>query len=424
MPFLKIETDKIEKGIEKCSNIPGRMETFKMENGAKVIIDYAHTPDAYEKVLFNIKELNLNFKNLYVLFGTGGDRDKSKRKKMGSIVETFATHAFIVPDNPRTEDQVAIFKDIKSGFKKNNFTLFYDRDLGVKTVIGNSKESDVVVILGKGRENYQMIGNKKVYQSDLDIIKELPMRIDIVHQKFSQEFFYNSTKTRLKSNIKGISTDTREIFEGDLFVAIKGNDFDGNNFIGKASELGASAALVSTISNETKIQQIKVKNPVDTLIRIATLWRHQFKIPVIAITGSNGKTSTKELLHHLLSGSYKVHATNKNFNTSLGLSLTLLELNEFHEISILELGSSMPGEIKALCEISDPTHGLITNIAPAHYMNFGSIQNIVNEKIELFNYLKDGTCFLNVSDKELSKVHIKGKKITFGINVNCDFKGE
>ena len=151
------------------------------------------------------------------------------------------------------------------------------------------------------------------------------------------------------------------------------------------------------------------------------MWRQQFKIPVIAITGSNGKTSTKELLYHLLSDSYKVHATNKNFNTSLGLSLTLLELNEFHEISILELGSSMPGEIKALCEISDPTHGIITNIAPAHYMNFGSIQNIVNEKIELFNYLKDGTCFLNVSDKELSKVHIKGKKVTFGIDVNCDF---
>ena len=105
------------------------------------------------------------------------------------------------------------------------------------------------------------------------------------------------------------------------------------------------------------------------------------------------------------------------------MSLTLLELNEFHEISILELGSSKPGEIKALCEISDPTHGIITNIAPAHYMNFGSIQNILNEKIELFNYLKDGTCFLNVSDKELSKVHIKGKRVTFGINMNSDFTG-
>ena len=81
--FLKIETDKIEKGIEKCSSIPGRMEIFKVASGAKVIIDYAHTPDAYEKVLFNIKELNLNFKNLYVLFGAGGDRDKSKRKKNG-----------------------------------------------------------------------------------------------------------------------------------------------------------------------------------------------------------------------------------------------------------------------------------------------------------------------------------------------------
>ena len=160
--FLKIETDKIEKGIEKCSSIPGRMEIFKVESGAKVIIDYAHTPDAYEKVLFNIKELNPNFKNLYVLFGAGGDRDKSKRKRMGSIVETFATHAFIVPDNPRNEDQVAIFKDIKSGFKKNNYTLFDDRDLGVKTVVGNSTEGDVVVILGKGRENYQIIGKKSL----------------------------------------------------------------------------------------------------------------------------------------------------------------------------------------------------------------------------------------------------------------------
>ena len=169
--FLKIETDKIEKGIEKCSSIPGRMEMLKLANGVKVIIDYAHTPDAYEKVLLNVKELNLNFKNLYVLFGAGGDRDKSKRKRMGSIVENFATHAFIVPDNPRTEDQVAIFKDIKSGFKKNNYTLFNDRDLGVKTVISNSKKNDIVVILGKGRENYQIIGKNKVYQSDLDIIK-------------------------------------------------------------------------------------------------------------------------------------------------------------------------------------------------------------------------------------------------------------
>ncbi len=168
---LNIENDKIETGIERCSSIPGRMEIFKITSGAKVIIDYAHTPDAYEKVLVNIRELNPNFKNLYVLFGAGGDRDKSKRKKMGSIVENFATHAFIVPDNPRTENQVDIFKNIKSGFKKSNYTLFKDRDLGIKTVIGNSKESDIVVILGKGRENYQIIGESKVYQSDFDIIK-------------------------------------------------------------------------------------------------------------------------------------------------------------------------------------------------------------------------------------------------------------
>ena len=133
------------------------------------------------------------------------------------------------------------------------------------------------------------------------------MRVKIRHPEIFSRFFYNLTKTKLRFYIKGISTDTREIFKGDLFIAIKGNDFDGNNFIRKASELGASAALVSIISNRTRIQQIKVKHPVDTLIEIATLWRQQFKIPVIAITGSNGKTSTKELLYHLLSDTFKKH---------------------------------------------------------------------------------------------------------------------
>ena len=247
------------------------------------------------------------------------------------------------------------------------------------------------------------------------------MRINIKNHEVFSEYFYNVTQTRLKLNVKGISTDTRELIEGDLFVAIKGNNFDGNKLIKEAASLGAYAALVCSEENELEIQQIKVKNTIDALKEIAIMWRQQFDIPVIAITGSNGKTSTKELLYHLLSGSYQVHATNKNFNTILGLSLTLLEIDKSHEISILELGSSKPGEIKALCKISNPTHGVITNIAPAHYINFGSIQNIVNEKVELFNYLKNGICFLNVSDKELNKIHIKGKKVTFGIDVQCDF---
>ena len=122
--FLRIDTDKIEKELKNVQVSLDEWKSSKVASGAKVIIDYAHTPDAYEKVLFNIKELNPNFKNLYVLFGAGGDRDKSKKKANGLNCRNFATHAFIVPDNPRTEDQVVIFKDIKSGFKKNNYTLF------------------------------------------------------------------------------------------------------------------------------------------------------------------------------------------------------------------------------------------------------------------------------------------------------------
>jgi UDP-N-acetylmuramyl-tripeptide synthetase len=168
---LGIEKEMIEEGIKKCSAIPGRMESFPLENGAKAIMDYAHTPDAYEKVLGTLKEVSLDGSCLYVVFGAGGDRDASKRPKMAQIAEIFATHCFVTPDNPRTEDPGQISKEIIGGFSGSNFTVFKDRGAGLEDALNRSEKNDIVVILGKGREEYQDVKSKKEFYSDLEIIR-------------------------------------------------------------------------------------------------------------------------------------------------------------------------------------------------------------------------------------------------------------
>ena len=170
--MLKIKKEAIELGIQNCNVIPGRMESFDLLSGAKVIIDYAHTPDAYQKVLETVNNTIFGSKNIYVVFGAGGERDKLKRPQMAQISEKFATHTFIVPDNPRKEDPKAITKDIITGFSCNNYSLFENREKGLKKALYLAKKNDLIVILGKGREKYQKVGDLKIYHSDLKVIQD------------------------------------------------------------------------------------------------------------------------------------------------------------------------------------------------------------------------------------------------------------
>ena len=162
----------IENGIKNCNSIPGRMESYCLSSGAIVIIDYAHTPDAYLKVLSTIKQNLSDSGNLYAVFGAGGDRDKTKRPQMAEIAEKFAKHCFITPDNPRTENPEKIAKEISMGFKGSEYTIFCDRSLGLKAALGRAKDEDIVIVLGKGREQYQDIMGAKIFYSDIEIIKE------------------------------------------------------------------------------------------------------------------------------------------------------------------------------------------------------------------------------------------------------------
>ena len=250
------------------------------------------------------------------------------------------------------------------------------------------------------------------------------MRISIENSEMFSTIFESITNSKVYHPITGLTNDSRQVKKGDLYIAIIGENNDGHNFLNEVYEKGGSAALVNKLNNNIDLQQIKVIDTIDALKKIAIKWRCNYDIPIIAITGSNGKTSTKDLLSHILSNKYEVHATKGNFNTAIGLCFTIFGLHSNHDLAIFELGASMPGEIKALCDIALPTHGLITNIAQAHLEGFGSIENIAKEKGDLFRSLDQGTSFINMTDNYISKMSINGRKISFGLTPDCDFPAD
>ena len=252
------------------------------------------------------------------------------------------------------------------------------------------------------------------------------MRVNIKNSNRLAKTIKKLTGESLNTPITGITTDSRSCEPGDLYVALTGIRSDGHQYINEVQRKKASAALVSELNanQNNKMKHILVKDTRRTLGLIANTWRKNFNIPIIAITGSNGKTSTKELLNHVLNKRYNVHATQGNYNTSIGLPLSLLEIDKYHDISIIEMGANQPGDIQYLCDIADPTHGLITNISSAHLEGFQSVKNILKAKSALFRHLNKGIAYVNYADERLRSIKIEGEKITYGLNAECDFPAD
>ena len=169
---MGLTQNAIKNGLKQCASIPGRMESFALRSGATALIDYAHTPAAYDKVLSTIKDIVAEQGSLHIVFGCGGDRDRTKRAKMATSAEQFGYYCYVTPDNPRMEELAVITSDIVSGFRANEYAVFDDRGTGLRHALDRATENDVVVILGKGREDYQEINGKKIPYSDLEIINE------------------------------------------------------------------------------------------------------------------------------------------------------------------------------------------------------------------------------------------------------------
>ena len=194
-----------------------------------------------------------------------------------------------------------------------------------------------------------------------------------------------------------VSTDTRKLPEGCLFVALKGPNFDANAFAKEALEKGAKWVVVSDPDLAETEGCLYVEDTQLALQQLANHHRHQLSIPVIGITGSNGKTTTKELVNAVLKQKYKCHATQGNLNNHIGVPLTLLNAPEDSEILVIEMGANRANDIGELCQIAEPTHGLITNIGKAHLEGFGGADGVLKAKSQLYQWLIEhkGTVFIN-----------------------------
>ncbi len=204
----------------------------------------------------------------------------------------------------------------------------------------------------------------------------------------------------------GVSTDTRTVGEGNIWFALKGPNFDANRFADQALEKGARLVVIDDPALAKDDRFFVVEDGLKVLQALGNHHRKQLDIPFIGITGSNGKTTTKELMRDVLSKKYKVHATKGNLNNHIGVPLTILEIDNTIEIAIIEMGANKVGDIAELCGIADPNHGLITNIGKAHLEGFGGVEGVIRGKSELYHHLiqKEGVIFVNSQSEVLSNI--------------------
>jgi len=224
---------------------------------------------------------------------------------------------------------------------------------------------------------------------------------------------------------RGISTDTRTLAEGNLFVALQGPNFDGHDYLAEAQKLGAIAAAVSNTTGDG-LPTLQVEDTRLALGELAAHWRAQFSIPVLAVTGSNGKTSVREMLASILNCCGKVLATKGNLNNDIGVPQTLFGLTAEHDYAVIELGANHPGEIAYLTDILQPTIALINNAGPAHLEGFGDLSGVAHAKGELFERAApDTVCILNCDDAyaELWRSLAASRRmISFGMNAQADVR--
>lgn len=223
-----------------------------------------------------------------------------------------------------------------------------------------------------------------------------------------------------------ISTDSRKIEKNCIFFALKGENFNGNKFAEAALKKGAAYSIIDEIEYKVSEKTILVDDVLKSLQDLANYHRKQLNIPVLGITGSNGKTTTKELLAAILSQKFATSCTEGNLNNHIGVPLTLLKMNTKTEFAVVEMGANHPGEIAELCKIAEPDFGLITNIGKAHLEGFGSVEGVIKTKSELYQHLENtnGTIFYNSENPILTDLlKDTDNKISYG-SKNADFKGE
>ena len=352
--------------------------------------------------MINLKEQFPN-SNINLLFGCGGNRDFKKRPIMGKISQKYSNKIYLTDDNPRYEEPSKIRKEIKKGIKNFKIEEIPSRKNAIYKAIQDLNSGDILLVAGKGHEKIQDYGKKKFYFSDKKIILD---SIKLKNKFLAKNLKLNIIKEQSNNNslknlsIKNISIDTKTLKKNDVFFAIKGKKLNGNNFVSEAFKKGASLAVVNKFSVKNSYsKQIKVKNTLNFLTKCSKIYRKNLLTKIIAITGSCGKTTLKEMLGSSLNKISKTTYSPKSFNNKYGVPLSILNIKQSDKFGVLEVGMDKKGEIDYLTKIIKPDLGIITNISYAHSKNFSNIKGIANAKAEIINNIKPrGTIILNGDD--------------------------
>ena len=416
---------KITDIIHRIRPVEGRLEKIgKLKNNSRVILDYAHTPDALKLALLSLKEQFPN-KNINLVFGCGGERDFKKRVIMAKIAEKYSNKIYLTDDNPRNENPSKIRKDIKKGFKKSIIFEIPNRKKAIEESIKNLNTGEILLVAGRGHEEIQDYGKRKILLSDKKIILQ---SIDYKNKFLSNNIKLNIINEQSKSKISNrlmiedISINSKTVKKNDIFFAIKGKRNDGNMFVSEALKKNSSLAIVNKFDRKYPLcKQVKVKNSLKFLTKCSSIFRKNINAKIISITGSCGKTTLKEMIGLTLKKIAKTTFSPKSFNNKYGVPLSLFNLNQDDEFGVFEVGMDKKGEIDNLTKIINPDLGIITNISYAHSKNFRSINQIADAKAEIMNNIKEnGTIVLNMDDNFYSHhknfaIKKKLKIITFGI---------
>ena len=425
-----LKDKKIFNSLQKIKDVPGRLElTRRFPNNIKVFIDYAHTPDALSKVL---KFLNNKYgNNISLVFGCGGDRDKNKRSLMGKIANKYSKKVYVTDDNPRNEDPKKIRNEIIKSISEKKCLNIGNRASAIKKAIKNSEQNEVILIAGKGHEDKQIYKNKIFYTSDKKIVRNIKLKMKVLPQKIQNYLQNKLILQKIKGNInlknfQGLAIDSRMVKKNNLFLTLKGKYNNGSKFIPEALKKGAKYIVSSKVIKKYQNKTIKVKNEISFLNQFARFKRRESLSKIIAITGSAGKTSLKNLLKQLLQSFENTFSSPKSFNNHLGVPISLSNLSSEDKYGVFEVGMSKAGEIKNLSKLIQPHIGIITNIGEAHMENFKNINGIAKAKAEIIDSIKkNGTIILNRDDKFFKYLYKKSKLkklkiVTFGKNKKSD----
>lgn len=405
---------RIARALSALRSVGGRLQIVEAldcgqgDTGGSepmVVVDYAHTPDALHRALEALRETAASRGGrLICVFGCGGDRDKAKRPVMGRLAEQWADKVILTNDNPRSEDPLAVLDDILRGMERRP-VVEPDRAAAILQAIWQAEPADVVLLAGKGHETYQEVAGRRSPFDDREW-----SRLALTWRRGGS-----------------LCSDSRRVAPGQIFLALAGERFDGHAYLEQVRAAGACAAIVARRNPEADLPQFEVGDTACALRLLGAQWRRRFGIPAIAVTGSNGKTTTKEMIASILRawvGTDHALWTQGNLNNELGVPMTLLALEPAHRAAVFELGMNHPGEIALLADMALPTVALVNNAQREHQEFMHTVEAVARENGSVFNSLPDDGVAVFPGDDAytgLWRELAQGRRVlTFGLEARFD----